>query len=95
MFFVLSKKNTALLNFKDLELHTIELNKFSHDHHEELTTLKTSLNMWSAFLTQQDLMRLRQLPPGLDNESLKKALTVFEVMSFNEAERYSYDDHPK
>ena len=97
--FHITEKTRGFAYFKDLELHTIELKKFSSNHQEGLATLltriKTSLDMWSAFLTRHDLMQPEQLPRELDSKALKKALTVLEVMSFNDEERYSYDDHLK
>jgi predicted transposase/invertase (TIGR01784 family) len=88
-----------LLYFKDLELHTIELNKFTKDSNEELSDIvakvKTSLDMWSAFLTRNDLLNPDNLPKELNDPSLKKALNVLEVMNFNPLEREDYEDHLK
>ena len=51
--------------------------------------------MWSAFLTRNDLLRLDSLPKELNNPTLKKAISVLEVMNFNDEERNSYEDHLK
>lgn len=88
-----------MLYFKDLELHTIELNKFSNNPNEELADILkkvgNSLDIWSAFLTRHDLLNSNNLPKKLDNASLKKALTVLDVMNFTSEERDAYDDHLK
>jgi predicted transposase/invertase (TIGR01784 family) len=51
--------------------------------------------MWSAFLTRNDLLKVDNLPQELNNPSLKKAITVLEVMNFSEEERDFYEDHLK
>ncbi|MGR3973379.1 MAG: Rpn family recombination-promoting nuclease/putative transposase [Candidatus Rhabdochlamydia sp.] len=60
--------------FEDLELHTIELKKFSQGGHEELQDLiakiHTSLDVWVAFLTRHDLMNKEKLPTQLFKENL-------------------------
>ncbi|WP_338053120.1 PD-(D/E)XK nuclease family transposase [Rickettsia bellii] len=81
-----------------MELHTIELNKFTNAK-EELTDIvkkvKDSLDIWLAFLTRHDLLNKNKLPKKLDNKILKKALTVLEVMNFSEEERQAYEDRLK
>ncbi|OYZ36210.1 MAG: hypothetical protein B7Y25_08085, partial [Alphaproteobacteria bacterium 16-39-46] len=90
---------SGLPYFKDLELHTIELKKFSENSQEELSEVvakvKNALDMWVAFLTRHDLLNKDHLPPELDNEELKKALTVLDVMNFDEEEREIYEGHLK
>lgn len=97
--FHVTEKDSGTAYFKDLELHTIELNKFSSHGNEELSDLvvkvKSSLDMWSAFLTRNDLLRLDNLPKELNNPTLKKAISVLEVMNFSDEERNSYEDHLK
>ena len=97
--FHITEKESGLLYFTDLELHTIELQKFVKDSGEELAEIaskvKNSLDMWAAFLTRHDLLNKERLPQGLDDSNLKKALTVLEVMNFNDEERAAYDDHLK
>ena len=97
--FHVTEKDSGTAYFKDLELHTIELNKFSRDGNEELSDLvakvKNSLDMWSAFLTRNDLLKLDNLPKELNNPNLKKAISVLEVMNFSDEERNSYEDHLK
>jgi len=64
--FHIREKESGLLYFKDLELHTIELKKFYENVHENLADIvakvKNSLDMWVAFLTRHDLMNKERLP---------------------------------
>ena len=97
--FHIIEKDSGLLYFKDLELHTVELKKFSNNSNEELSDLiikvKTSLDMWSAFLTRNDLLKIDNLPQELNNANLKKAITVLDVMNFSPEEREAYEEHLK
>lgn len=97
--FVLTNSKNGKSFFKDMELHTIELRKFASNVNEELSDLvakiKTSLDIWAAFLTRHDLLNKNNLPKELDDRNLKKALTVLDVMNFNEEERESYEEHLK
>ncbi len=93
------EKDQGFAYFKDLELHTIELNKFTTHSNEELSDIvakvKNALDMWVAFLTRHDLLKPNQLPQELNDENLKKALTVLDIMSFSSEERDLYEDHLK
>ena len=75
--FHITEKETGLLYFKDLELHTIELKKFSENSHEELkeilAKIHNSLDIWVAFLTRHDLLNKDHLPLELDNDDPKKS----------------------
>jgi predicted transposase/invertase (TIGR01784 family) len=97
--FHIKEKESGIIYFKDLELHTIELKKFSSDYKEGLTDIvakvKNSLDMWLAFLTRNDLLNKDNLPKELNNRALQKALTVLEVMNFSTEEREAYEDHLK
>lgn len=106
--FHIKEKDDGIMYFKDLELHTIELKKFTGDgsvtsHIEALQKdithligkVKTSLDMWLAFLTRNDLLNKDNLPYELEDAHLKKALGVLEVMNFNDEEREAYEDHLK
>ena len=97
--FHITEKETGERYFKDLELHTIELKKFSKDSNEELADIvakvKNSLDIWLAFLTRNDLLQPENLPKSLDDNNLKKALTVLDVMNFSSLERDAYEDHLK
>ena len=97
--FRITEKETGELYFKDLELHTIELKKFTKDSSEQLSDVvakvKSSLDMWLAFLTRHDLLQPENLPQNLNDNNIKKALTVLDVMNFNPLERDAYEDHLK
>lgn len=97
--FHLVDEQTGLHYFKDIELHTIELNKFSKNSDDDLNSLvakiKDALDVWIAFLTRNDLLDPGNLPKALDNPGLKKALTVLEVMNFSTIEREAYEEHLK
>jgi predicted transposase/invertase (TIGR01784 family) len=51
--------------------------------------------MWVAFLTRHELLNKDSLPKELNDNSLKKALGVLNVMNFSEEEREAYEDHLK
>ena len=97
--FHITEKETGLLYFKDLELHTIELKKFSDSSDEELADIvakvKNALDMWLAFLTRNDLLIADNLPKELNDPNLKKAINVLSVMNFTPEEREAYEDHLK
>ena len=97
--FHITEKETGLQYFKDLELHTIELKKFSSDSNEELADIvfkvKNALDMWLAFLTRNDLLTLDNLPRELNDTNLKKAISVLSVMNFTPEEREAYEEHLK
>jgi len=97
--FHLIDEHTGLRYFKDIELHTIELNKFSKNADDDLNSLaakiKDALDIWIAFLTRNDLLDPANLPKELDNDKLKKALNVLEVMNFTQVEREAYEEHLK
>ena len=97
--FHITEKETGIPFFKELELHTIELKKFSPDFNEKLSDLinktKTSLDIWVAFLTRHDLLNKDNLPKELNDANLKKALSVLEVMNFSDDEREAYENHLK
>jgi predicted transposase/invertase (TIGR01784 family) len=97
--FHITEKENGFAYFKDLELHTIELNKFTSDSSEELKDIvaktRNALDMWVAFLTRHDLLKADRLPKELDNEELKKALHVLDVLNFSNEERELYEDHLK
>ncbi len=97
--FHITEKENGLLYFKDLELHTIELKKFTDESAGELAEMvakvSNSLDMWLAFLTHNDLLVVDNLPPRLNDPSLKKAINVLQVMNFTEEERGAYEDHLK
>ena len=97
--FHITEKENGFAYFKDLELHTIELNKFTSDSSEELQDIvaktRNALDMWVAFLTRHDLLKAERLPKELDDKNLKKALHVLDFLNFSEEERELYEDHLK
>ncbi|MDD9140162.1 MAG: Rpn family recombination-promoting nuclease/putative transposase, partial [Candidatus Cardinium sp.] len=97
--FHITEKESGLPYFTDLELHTIELIKFSKDPKEDLDSLlkkvKNSLDIWTAFLTRHELLNKDNLPQSLAHNSLKKALHVLDTMNFTDEERMAYEDHLK
>jgi predicted transposase/invertase (TIGR01784 family) len=97
--FHITEKETGLLYFKDIELHTIELKKFSDNSDEELADIvlkiKNALDIWLAFLTRNDLLIADSLPQELNNPDLRKAINVLNVMNFTAEEREAYEDHLK
>lgn len=97
--FYLVDEKTGLRYFKDIELHTIELGKFTKNSDDDLNSLvakiKDALDIWIAFLTRNDLLDPTNLPKALDTPDLKKALTVLEVMNFSPIEREAYEEHLK
>ena len=96
--FRIMDQKTKKIYFEDLELHTLELNKFESDI-EQLKDLvgkiRSALDMWLAFLTRHDLINKQSLPPELENKALKKALDVLDGMNLTKEERYAYEDREK
>ena len=97
--FHIHEKETGVRYFRDLELHTIELKKFSPNSQEGLEELvskiRASIDIWAAFLTRHELLNKESLPSPLNNPELKKALGVLEVMNFGEEERDAYEERLK
>lgn len=98
--FHITEKETGLSYFDDLELHTIELKKFTDaikgDLKEISDKIQTALDIWSAFLTRHDILsKAGKLPQKLDKPELKKALAVLNMMNFSEEEREAYESHLK
>lgn len=98
--FHITEKEKGFAYFKNLELHTIELNKFAKGGVEEklsdlLAKVKNAVDIWATFLARHDLLDKDHLPPALDNPALKKAIGVLEVMNFTPEERETYEDHLK
>ena len=96
--FTISDHVNNLHYFNDFEMHTIELSKFSSND-EALTELvgkiRTSLDIWMAFLTRNDLLIRDHLPPELNESHLKKALDVLHIMNFTDEERDAYEGRAK
>ena len=94
--FHITEKDSGLIYFKDLELHTLELKKFAKDRGSEqedqeiLSKIKSSLDLWMAFLTRHDLLR-SHLPSSSEGTAIQKALGVLETMNFKDEEREAYE----
>ena len=96
--FHITEKESNLVYFKDLELHTIELSKFAtkdQNLQDLVKKITTSLDMWCSFLTKHNLLNPDNLPKELNDPSIKKAINILEIMNFSEEERSAYDDHLK
>ena len=97
--FQITEKEGELNYFKDLELHTIELKKFTDglgkEFEEIASHIHNALDLWSAFLTRHDLLNPEHLSQNLSKAELEKALGVLKVMNFSEEEREAYDSHLK
>jgi len=97
--FHIREKNSGTVYFEDLELHTLELKKFSENTEEDLgeilAKVKSSLDIWMAFLTRHDLLNKNALSGTLDSPTLKKALGVLEVMNFDDTEEEIDEGHLK
>ncbi len=94
--FAPAEKELGFNFYDDMEIHTIELNKFEANLPKELQDfmgkIKNSLDVWSSFLTRHDLMNIENLPKELDNPELKKALDVLDHINFGEEEREAYEN---
>ncbi|MCB1213357.1 MAG: PD-(D/E)XK nuclease family transposase [Chlamydiia bacterium] len=76
----------------------MELKKFIESHTDlstYISKIKSTLDMWVAFLTRHDLLKGKRLPKKLGAEEVKKALEVLEIMNFSQDEREAYDNHLK
>ena len=97
--FHITEQETSLLDCKDLELHTIELNKFNSNYNEKLEDIvlkvKNPLDMWLAFLTRNDLLMLDKLPREFNDNNLKKAINVLSLMNLTPEEKEAYENNLK
>ena len=96
--FHINDKSTHERHFDHFEMHTLELSKFSskNDQLSDLVKkIQTSLDMWMAFLTRNDLMAKDRLPPELNDAHLNKALGVLDVMNLTDEEREAYEGREK
>ena len=98
--FGIKERTLGFPYFRDLELHTIELNKFADlvKDKDELTELELfkqkvhrTIDWWIGFLTRYDLIQ------KVDdiNPDVKKAIDVLEYMYLSDQEREAYDDREK
>ena len=97
--FHITEKETGIRYFKALELHTIELKKFTDNLGKGLkdigSKIKNSLDLWATFLTKHDLLLDATLSDHLKNIPVNKALHTLDIMNFSKEERVAYEDHLK
>jgi predicted transposase/invertase (TIGR01784 family) len=97
--FQLKEIENGIHYFTDIELHTIELKKFNNNPSEDKTSLllkiRNSLDMWVAFLTRHDLLKVDALPQDLDSKPLVKAYNVLNSINFSPEEREFYESRLK
>jgi predicted transposase/invertase (TIGR01784 family) len=95
--FVLIDPETKVEIFKDIEIHTIELNKFEAINDQDIDVVmlkvKNMLDTWVAALTKYDLLNIAELPEKINIPEVKKALKVMHEMNLNKEEREIYDSH--
>jgi predicted transposase/invertase (TIGR01784 family) len=93
--FRITEKDSGASYFDHLEIHTIELHKFHNDVYAPANIIKTALDRWTLFLTQNNLISLDNIPAYAVDKDIIKAINQLKIMSFNEEERSFYDDHLK
>lgn len=97
--FHVTEKDSGLRYFKDLELHTLELKKFTkgteNNDQDILDKIKNSLDLWMAFLTRHDLLQKDHLPSSSEGPAVEKALDVLETLNFKPEEREAYEGRLK
>lgn len=100
--FHIKEKDNGIKYFDNLELHTIELNKFIEKAEKSepgvehiLAKVKTALDLWAAFLMRHDLLTKKNLPKGLNGKSVERALNVLEHINFTPEEREVYEGQLK
>ncbi len=95
--FVLSDKDSGIQVFKDIKIHTIELNKFQAINDKELghimPKISDMLDRWVAVLTKYDLLNSAQLPREINDPKISKALEVMQEMDMTKMERDLYEGH--
>jgi predicted transposase/invertase (TIGR01784 family) len=95
--FKMMELETYQRHFDDLELHTIELRKFSKgiddDFYKLTAKMKTKIDIWCAFLTKYDLLDNQK--QNLQDSDVKKALDVINVLNFDKSERNLYENNLK
>jgi len=97
--FHIKEKESGLHYFKDLELHTIELKKFTKDIGTKFSDIAdkihTALDLWTAFLARYDLLNPNKFGNQAASPEVKKALSVLQIMNFNRDERELYEGRLK
>lgn len=87
--FHMVEKNTGIRAFNDIELHFIELKKFTSQ--KKMIQFMNNLDMWTGFLSQNNMLNSDQLPKYLDKLNLDKAFKTLDTMNLNKEERKIYE----
>jgi predicted transposase/invertase (TIGR01784 family) len=75
----------------DLELHVIELPKFTKSAAE----VESGLDVWLYFLRHAETMDLEALPPALDRPLIRRACEELKMLSQTDQERELYEARRK
>ena len=91
----MSDVQTRIELFKDIEIHTIELNKFEAIKEENLdiimSKVKDMLDKWIVVLTKYNLLDTKKLPEKIDIPEIKKAIKTIQETSLTKEEREIYN----
>jgi predicted transposase/invertase (TIGR01784 family) len=102
--FDIREQETGIKYFQDLELHTIELNKFEQDLDDEdasklVAKIQNSLDLWTAFLSRHNLLKdsnkLLARNQKLDYSKVDKAQQLLTHMAMDSEERELYEGRMK
>jgi predicted transposase/invertase (TIGR01784 family) len=85
--FRLREEESGLLLTDDLEIHLLELPKFTKTAEE----LSSPLDRWLFFLRHGAELDPERLPPGLDVPMIRRAMEVLTVFTQDEIERAKYE----
>ena len=90
--YVILNKKSKKEAFSDLQLHTIELNKFEAAHGHE--HIKTALDRWVTFLTRAHDLSPAKMPTALKKDKhILKALDVLDSTVLTDEEYDIYRAH--
>ena len=94
------KNEEGMHHFNEIELHTVELNKFEknlpRDPEGIARKISNALDMWSSFLTRHNLLQQNKLPTAISElAGLEKAVSVLNHLSFTDEEREAYEGRLK
>jgi predicted transposase/invertase (TIGR01784 family) len=91
LIFRLREVKHELIFSDDLEIHLIELPKFTKSPEQ----LSSPLDRWCYFLRHGAELDLEHLPASLDVPMIRRAMEVLTVFSQDERERYLYEQRAK
>jgi predicted transposase/invertase (TIGR01784 family) len=86
--FRVQDEQTGVVLCKDLEIHLIELSKFTLSADQ----VKTPLERWAYFFKHGALLDLDNLPATLDVPAIRQAVEVLMRLSQDELERERYEE---